>query len=66
MIKFAVVGYGHIGKRHAAMIQQNDECELVAICDIKPKEVLDKNIELPFFQSIESLLKTIRVLKSCN
>ncbi len=28
------MGYGHIGKRHAAMIQQNEECELSAVIDI--------------------------------
>jgi glyceraldehyde-3-phosphate dehydrogenase/erythrose-4-phosphate dehydrogenase len=37
-IKFGVIGMGHIGKRHASMVMLNDECELVAICD-----VLDKN-----------------------
>jgi len=60
MIKFAVVGYGHIGKRHAAMIQQNKESALVAICDLKPKEALDidENSDLPFFQSIEEMLKS--------
>lgn len=38
MIRFAVVGYGHIGKRHAAMISQNSECELVAVCDLDSKK----------------------------
>lgn len=32
-IKFAVVGCGHIGKRHAAMIQAAPEAELVAVVD---------------------------------
>jgi predicted dehydrogenase len=39
-IKFAVVGCGHIGKRHAEMISRNEECELVALVDVKPKEYL--------------------------
>jgi UDP-N-acetyl-2-amino-2-deoxyglucuronate dehydrogenase len=30
MIKFAVIGAGHIGKRHAEMIKRHDEAELVA------------------------------------
>lgn len=34
-IKFAVVGLGHIGKRHAQMIQQDFDAELVAYCDVK-------------------------------
>ena len=39
-IKFAVVGCGHIGKRHASMILGNNDFELVALCDTKPIEVL--------------------------
>ena len=39
-IKFAVVGCGHIGKRHASMILGNTDFELVALCDVKPKEEL--------------------------
>ncbi len=56
-IRFAVIGYGHIGKRHAAMIQQNDECELVAVADTN--ETLAKNIQesgISFFSSLESFL----------
>lgn len=33
-VKFAVLGYGHIGKRHADMINANEHCELAAIIDI--------------------------------
>jgi UDP-N-acetyl-2-amino-2-deoxyglucuronate dehydrogenase len=56
-IKFAVVGCGHIGKRHAAMIEGNSECQLVALSDIRPKEDLEiDNYNLPYFQSIEALL----------
>ncbi len=56
-IKFAVVGCGHIGKRHAAMIIDNAECELVALCDTVPKEVMDTGYhDVPFFISIEALL----------
>ena len=36
-IKFAVIGLGHIGKRHAEMIKRNPDAELVAVCDILPK-----------------------------
>lgn len=57
-IKFAVVGCGHIGKRHAEMISQNVESELVALCDIKPKEELGIQMydHLPFFSTIDELL----------
>ena len=40
MIKFAVIGQGHIGKRHAEMIRRNPESELIAVCDVLPKEKL--------------------------
>ena len=58
IIKFAVVGCGHIGKRHAEMINRNPEAELVALCDIKPKEELGiEKYEVPFYSSIDELLK---------
>lgn len=57
-IKFAVVGSGHIGKRHAEMIRRNSEAELVAMCDIKPKADLGlTDLEVPFFNSIEELFQ---------
>lgn len=56
-IKFAVIGCGHIGKRHAEMITRNDDAELVALVDVKPKEVLGiGNYDVPFFQSLDALL----------
>ena len=56
-IKFAVVGCGHIGKRHAEMVMRNDESELVAMCDIKKEEELGlENFDVPFFSSVEELL----------
>ena len=39
-IKFAVVGCGHIGKRHAEMISRNEDAELVALIDVKSKNLL--------------------------
>lgn len=58
-IKFAVVGAGHIGKRHATMIQQNEESELVALIDINPalKADLESTFKVPFFTSFEEFLK---------
>lgn len=58
-IKFAVVGCGHIGKRHAEMILGNTEAELVALCDNDEKNKLgiDK-YNVPFFNSIDELLNS--------
>lgn len=55
-IRFAVIGSGHIGKRHAEMIRRNPEAELVAMCDILPPENLGINqAEVPFFLSDDEL-----------
>lgn len=56
-IKFAVVGYGHIGKRHAEMVLRNPDAELIAVCDILSlKELGIENLDVPFFQHIDDLL----------
>lgn len=56
-ITFAVIGCGHIGKRHATMIQQNDEAQLIALCDIKEPSLLGiDGFDVPIFNSVETLL----------
>jgi predicted dehydrogenase len=58
-VKFAVVGCGHIGKRHAEMIERNAEAELVALADIAPLNDLSiGGFNVPFFSSIEELLSS--------
>ncbi len=54
-IKFAVIGCGHIGKRHAEMISRNNEAELVALIDVKPQDQLglENYTQAQFFNSIE-------------
>jgi UDP-N-acetyl-2-amino-2-deoxyglucuronate dehydrogenase len=69
-IKFAVIGQGHIGKRHAEMIRRNLGCELVAVCDALPKEKLGlENLKEKFYNSIDELLsnhKDIQVVNVCT
>jgi predicted dehydrogenase len=58
-VKFAVVGCGHIGKRHAEMITRNPEAELVALVDLLPAtEVKAEQFGVPFFNSIDDLLSS--------
>lgn len=58
-IKFAVVGCGHIGKRHAEMISRNDEAELVALIDVKDKSVLGiDQFNVPLFSSLDAFFKS--------
>jgi UDP-N-acetyl-2-amino-2-deoxyglucuronate dehydrogenase len=55
-VKFAVVGAGHIGKRHAEMISRDPEGELIAMVDVRGREVCEFDKDVPFFTSIEDLL----------
>lgn len=69
-IKFAIVGQGHIGKRHAEMVRRNTEAQLIAVCDTAPKEKLGlENLEVPFYSSIEEMLNAaheIDVVSVCT
>ena len=58
-IKFAVIGQGHIGKRHAEMIRRNNSCELIAVCDVLSKEKLglDNLQEKYYFELLHYYLK---------
>ncbi|WP_321426742.1 Gfo/Idh/MocA family oxidoreductase [uncultured Bacteroides sp.] len=68
-IRFAVIGQGHIGKRHAEMIRRNPQAELVAVCDILSKEKLGlSGISEAFYGSVDELLaneKEIDVINIC-
>lgn len=56
-VKFAVVGCGHIGKRHAEMIRRNEEAELIALADVRNRDDLGLvDLDVPFFNSLEELL----------
>lgn len=68
-IRFAVVGCGHIGKRHAEMVVRDPGAELVALCDIRPKEELGiEAYPVAFFSDLTSLLQSgldIDVINIC-
>jgi UDP-N-acetyl-2-amino-2-deoxyglucuronate dehydrogenase len=58
-VNFAVIGCGHIGKRHVEMISRNPECELLAVVDVLPADKLNlRNVDVPVFAGIEELLKS--------
>src|SRR5437588_371583 len=57
-IRFAVVGYGHIGKRHAETILKNKEAELAGVCEIKTKAEVGFNLDIPFFSSVDELIES--------
>lgn len=55
MVNFAIIGLGHIGKRHAEHILQNENAQLVAICDID-ETVQHWNESIPFYKDYNALL----------
>jgi UDP-N-acetyl-2-amino-2-deoxyglucuronate dehydrogenase len=65
-VRFAVVGYGHIGKRHAAMIRQHPSAELVAVCDVRTAEAIGLPSEIPHFTSLEQMLATVPEIDVIN
>ena len=69
-IKFAVIGQGHIGKRHAEMLRRNSDCTLVAVCDILAKEKLGLgDLKENFFSSMDEMLSAhpdVEVVNICT
>ena len=69
-IKFAVIGQGHIGKRHAEMVRRNPNCELVAVCDVLPKDKIGlTDLKEKFYSSPDEMLKNhpeIEVVNICT
>lgn len=58
-VKFAIIGCGHIGKRHAEMIRRNPEASLIAMCDILPqKEAGTESFGVPYFDSADKMFSS--------
>jgi predicted dehydrogenase len=56
-VKFGIVGLGHIGKRHAEMIQRNPDAELVAIADIlSDKQLNYSSPNIPLYKNLTDML----------
>lgn len=69
-IKFAVIGQGHIGKRHAEMIRRNPDAQLVAVCDIVSQTNLQlEHIEEYYYSDAASMINKhpeIEVVSICT
>jgi UDP-N-acetyl-2-amino-2-deoxyglucuronate dehydrogenase len=58
-VRFAVIGLGNIGTRHVQHIIQNEQAELVAVCDCdENKKSLS---DAPFYTDLEALFETQQV-----
>jgi len=61
-VKFALVGCGSIGKRHAAVLDSNPDAELVALCDedgAKAEELSALYNQVPVYTDYEKMLQSI-------
>jgi len=66
-VKFAVLGCGHIGRRHAEMITSNPQASLEALIDIKPQDNLGiDRYDVPFFSSLSEFLENGPVVDVVN
>jgi len=58
-VRFAVVGCGSIGKRHAAVLDANPDVELVALCDTDPLKATESASvygDVPFYTDFNEML----------
>lgn len=53
--RFAVVGYGHMGKRHVRVIGEHPDCALTAVIDVHPQEELSG---IPFYKDLDHFLES--------
>lgn len=59
-IKFAVCGFGRIGKRHSKIIDEFDDSFLTGLIDVKQslkKESRDLGYAIPIYQNLETFLE---------
>jgi len=64
-IKFGIVGYGNIGKRHAQHIVESKQAELTAVASLEP---IPDNIACNYYPSLEAMLaaEELDVLNVCT
>ncbi len=59
-LRFAIVGFGNIGRRHAEHILHNEHTALVAVCDNNPHALTRVPIGVPSYHDLGDLLLTQR------
>lgn len=66
MIRFAIVGFGNIGRRHAEHIMNNADTQLIAVCDSNPGvESALPGSGISFYTSLSDLLQAAPVDVVC-
>jgi len=56
-VRFAVIGAGHIGKRHMEMIHRKDGFELVAYADVREPKECGVESDIPHYHSHTEMLE---------
>ncbi len=67
-IRFAIVGYGNIGKRHAEEIIVHKDASLIAIVETDPltAKISKEKLQIPVYQTIDELLQNHNDLDVIN
>lgn len=65
IIRFAIVGFGNIGRRHAEHIENNPDTRLVAVCDIKTSVSEQLPEGVTFYTNLDEMLRVARVDVLC-
>lgn len=61
-IKFAIIGCGSIGQRHIAVLDAEENAEIVAICDIderKCQKISETYRQIPYYADYETMLNSV-------
>lgn len=53
VVKFVIIGYGHIGQRYALLLERQNSAALVALVDV---QLASTNSPVPYFSTIDKLL----------
>lgn len=64
-VRFAIIGFGNIGKRHAEHILHNTYATLVAVCDIKKEKQQSLPEGIPFYTESRTMLMEIEADVIC-
>ncbi len=64
-IRFSIVGFGNIGRRHAGQILQNPNTELVAVCDIDPSAKSALPAGVAFYSGFAEMLEQTKADVLC-
>ena len=62
-LKFAVIGLGNIGSRHVAVLDAEENAEIVGVCDInkeKCENIINLYGKIPCFEDYKVLLKKVK------